>query len=220
MLDRSGGRSIPPCQYFLPNNATELELLTGALKSVELGVFISLADSLPPTDTLATILLSNIATVSAKQKGLLYTETNPNATLQPFETVASETWAYNFVSTFVQPGSCALDLPVPILPMLTVNNKTITHAQPGTNVTIGWDVAGRAAASRSGKPLFVAWVNQVNPPLLTRLTTLGDGWGTTKVPLGLLGTAFAVLTAQPEVKGINELTDATLAGPIFFNIGL
>jgi hypothetical protein len=220
LLFRSGGELVPPCQYLLPRNSTELVLLMGALKSVELGVFMFLAESLPPTDTSASILLSSIASVAANQKTLLRTYTNPNASMEPFETPASGTWAYNFVLEYVQPGSCALELPFPILPMLTMNNKTAVHVQPGTNVTIGWDVAGRAAASKSGKPLFIAWVNQVNPLVFTSLETLGDGIGTTSVPPKLGGTSFAVLTAQPGLGSINELTEATLAGPVVVSLML
>lgn len=192
----------------------------GALKSVELGVFMSLSESLPPSDTSASILLSSIASVAAKQNALLRTYTNRNASIESFDTPSSGTWAYNVALEFVQPGSCALELPLPILPMLAMNNKTAGHASPGANATFSWDVAGRSAASRSGKPLFVAWVNQVGLPVFTSLTTLGDGIGTTRVPLGLSGTAFAVLTAQPGLTTIDELTDATLAGPVVVSLQL
>ncbi|KAJ4330518.1 hypothetical protein N0V95_010042 [Ascochyta clinopodiicola] len=218
LLHRSGGQDVPACRYLLPSNTTELVMLMGALKSVELGVFMSLSDSLPPSDTSASVLLSSIASVAAKQYALLRTYTSRNASIEPFDTPSSGTWAYNVALGFVQPGSCALELPLPILPMLTMNNRIAGYAWPGANATFGWDVAGRSAASRSGKPLFVAWVNQVDAPVFTPLTLHGDGFGTTRVPLGLSGTAFAVLTAQPGLTTIDELTDATLAGPVVVNL--
>lgn len=209
---------MPPCQYLLPSNTTEMTLLMGALKSVEVGVLISLAESLSPTDTSATIVLSSIASVAARQNALLRAYTRSNASIASFETPLSGTWAYNLALGYVQPGSCAVELPVPILPMLFLNNKTAGFARPNTSVTFTWDAAGRAAASRSGKPLFIGWVNQVDVPMYTSLTALGDGLGTTDVPPGLSGTAFAVLTAQPGLASIDELTEATLAGPVVVSL--
>jgi hypothetical protein len=214
LLSRARGEPVPSCQYLFPSNSTELVWLMDALKSVELGVLISLAESLPPTDTSATFLLSSIASVAAKQMTLLHVYSNSNVSMGSFDTPTSATWAYNFILEYVQPGSCALSLPFPILPVLTVNNNTVGYARPGTNVTVGWDAAGRSAASRLGKPLFVGWVNQVDPPSFSPLEMLGDGLGTTAIPSGLSGTAFAVLTAQPELTSIDELTEATVAGPV------
>ncbi|KAF1952098.1 hypothetical protein CC80DRAFT_508435 [Byssothecium circinans] len=203
LLSRSRGEDVPPYQYTLPDNGTELVLLMGALKSVELGVLMSLAEALPPTDTSATILLSSIASVAARQNALLHSYGNAGASTESFETPASGVWAYNFALEYTQPGSCALELPLAILPRFTMNSKPAGYARPGTNVTFGWDAAG---------------MRLVDPPSFTPLMPLGDGLGTTSVPLGLSGTAFAVLTAQPGLTGINELTEATLAGPVVLRL--
>lgn len=220
LLRRSGGEHVPSCQYSAPGNATELVSLMAVLKSIELGVFMSLAESLPPTDTPATVLLSSMASVAAKQNALLHTHTVSNASIESFETPSSAAWAYNLVLGYVQPGSCAVELPLPILPTLTMNDRTVGYARPGTEVTFSWDAAGRAAATRSGKPLFVGWVNQLDAPVFTSLTVLGDGSGTTRIPPRLSGTAFAVLTAQPELTSTDELTAATLAGPVVVSLTL
>jgi hypothetical protein len=185
----------------------------GALKSINLGVLMTMAESLPPTDSTAAIVLSSIASVDAKHVALLQAYTQSNASKQAFDTPASETWAYNFALEHVQPGSCSLELPLPILPKLTMNYKTTGYVQPGTNVTVEWDTAARSAASRSGNPLFVAWVNQVNLPTFTSLEELSKGSGSTLVPVELLGTTFAVLTAQ-KLTTIGDLTEVTLAGPV------
>jgi hypothetical protein len=218
LLSRARGEQVPSCRYLFPSNSTELVWLMDALKSVELGVLISLADSLPPTDTSATILLSSIASVAAKQITLLRTYTNSNVSMGSFDTPTSGTWAYNFILGYIQPGSCALDLPYPILPVLTLNNNTFGYARANTNVTVGWDAAGRSAASRLGKPLFVAWVNQVDLPSFSPLDMLSDNFGTTIIPAGLSGTAFAVLTARTGLTTIEELTEATVAGPIVIQL--
>ncbi|KAF9728404.1 late sexual development protein [Paraphaeosphaeria minitans] len=205
LLRRSGGEHVPPCQYSAPGNATELVTLMAVLKTIELGVFMSLTESLPPTHTPATILLSSIASAAAKQNALLHTHTVSNASIESFETPSSAAWAYNLALGYVQPGSCAVELPLPILPTLTMNDRTVGYARPGTEVTFSWDAAG---------------VNQLDVPVYTSLAALGDGSGTTRVPLGLSGTAFAVLTAQPELTSIDELTAATLAGPVVVSLTL
>ncbi|KAL5370762.1 hypothetical protein PMIN02_013054, partial [Paraphaeosphaeria minitans] len=138
LLRRSGGEHVPPCQYSAPGNATELVTLMAVLKSIELGVFMSLAESLPPTDTPATVLLSSMASVASKQNALLHTHTVSNASIESFETPSSAAWAYNLALGYVQPGSCAVELPLPILPTLTMNDRTVGYARPGTEVTFSW----------------------------------------------------------------------------------
>jgi hypothetical protein len=190
-----------------------------AFKTVELGVFITLAESLPPTDTSTAIVLSSIASVDARQTALLHAHNNASTEMVPFDTPVSETWAYNFALEYVQPGSCNIELAYPILPTLTVNDKIVESIQPGENVKLSWGVAGQFAAARSGKPLFVAWTNQLSAPFMSPVVRLGDGLGTTMVPQGLSGTAFAILTSQPERTSIDDLTEATLAGPVAVSFG-
>jgi hypothetical protein len=40
----------------------------------------------------------------------------------------------------------------------------------------------------------------------------------TVVPAKLSGTAFAVMTTQPGLEDIDELTQATIAGPVILNV--
>jgi hypothetical protein len=191
-----------------------MTLVMSALKSVEVGVFMSLSESLAPADTSAAIVLSSMASVAARQSALLHAYTKSNASIASFETPLSDKLAYNLALNYVQPGSCPIEQPIPILPTLFMNGRTAGYAQPNSNVTFAWDAAGRAAASRSGKPLFIGWMNQVDLPIYTSLTALGDGTATAAVPLGLSGTAFAVLTAQPGLTSVGDLTEAALAGPV------
>jgi hypothetical protein len=212
MLNRTGSPDVPACAYVLPSNASEMLLLVSTLKSIEVGAFLSLATSLAPDDTPAAIVLSSMATVAARQNGILRANTNENASTASFETLISGTLAYNLAQSYVQPGSCAIELPIHNLPALYLNNRVAVSVRPNASVTLKWDAAGKAAASRSGKELFVGWINQVEAPQYTRLKPFGDGVGTTDVP-GLSGTVFAVLTAQPGLN-LADLTDATLAGPV------
>ncbi|KAH7061016.1 hypothetical protein BKA63DRAFT_196923 [Paraphoma chrysanthemicola] len=218
MLHRAGSLVVPPCEYELPASVLERSLLMGALKSVEGGVFMSLAESLASEDTAAAITLSSIAGVAASQNAVLRAQANLNISIASFETPLSETWAYNFALKYVRPGSCVVELPIPILPTLSINGEVSAYVRANSNVTLAWDAAAQAAASRSGKTLHIGWVNQVDNPVYTSVLVMGNGRGRVQVPPGLAGTAIAVLTAQPGLAGIEDLTEATLAGPVVVNL--
>jgi hypothetical protein len=218
MLYRSGNPDIPPCKYILPKNSTEISLLMSALKSIEVGAFMSLAESLPSEDTSIALLLSSMASVAARQNAMLQASAKLNTSMASFETPLSAPWAYNLALNYVQPGTCTVELPYSILPRLSVADKTIANARSNDSITFVWDNAARIAAARSGKPLFIGWVNQIDSPIYTSLTALGDGSGMTVVPAKLSGTAFAVMTTQPGLEDMEDLTEATIAGPVILNV--
>lgn len=205
---------MPPCQYRIPDNHTERAKAMSVFKTVEGGVLMSLAESLGPEDTAAAVILSSMSSVAARQNALLRPFAVPNASVASFDTPMPDVWAYNIALTYVLPGSCAVEQRLPLLPTLLVENGVIATARPGDDVTFAWDAAARAAAARSGRPLFIGWLNQVDAPVYSAVSPLGDGRGTTKAPSELSGTAFAVLTAQPGLTTMQDLTDATLAGPV------
>lgn len=188
------------------------------LKSVETGVLLSLTKSLLSEDSPAVDVLSSMGGVAAKQSAVLHARVNRNADVASFETPVSAAWAYNLAQSFTLPGSCAVELPIVNLPPLSLNGRYTANVQSNASVTFAWDAAGRAAASRSGKQLFIGWMNQVDTPIYTPVVALSDGSGTTEVPSGLSGTAFAALTAQPGLVSLEELTQATLAGPVVVNL--
>ncbi|RYN28590.1 hypothetical protein AA0114_g12438 [Alternaria tenuissima] len=211
MLNQSGNVDVPPCDYDLPSNVTELSFLMVTLKSINLGVFMSMAEA---ADGPVAILLSSIASIDAKHIALLSEHTHRNASGQSFDTPATPAWAYNFALEYARPGSCSVQLPLPVLPKLMMNKKTSGYVRPGTNVSIEWDAAARFAVDQVGDRVFVAWVNQVAQPIFTPLTLFDESSGSTMVPPSLSGTAFAVLTTQPKLTSITDLSAATLAGPV------
>jgi hypothetical protein len=210
--------AVPPCEYDLPATAPGIGLLMSTLKSVEVGVLMTLIEPLVSEDTSAFNLLSGMAGVAARQNTVLRAQANRNTSIASFETSLPARLAYNFLLNYIRAGSCLVELPIPILPTMSVNGSVAAYAQANGNVTFAWDVAGKAAAARSGKSLHIGWINQVDNPIYTPITALGDGRGTTRVPPELVGTAVAVLTAQPGLTSIQDLTDATLAGPVIFNL--
>ncbi|ENI03155.1 hypothetical protein COCC4DRAFT_200607 [Bipolaris maydis ATCC 48331] len=148
LLLQSGNIDVPSCQYDLPKNITELSFLMVTLKSINLGVFMSMAEA---AERPVAILLSSIASVEAKHIALLSDHTHHNASAQSFDTPATPAWAYNIALQYSQPGSCSVQLPLPILPKLTINNHTFAHVQPGAKVSVEWG----AAAGLSGTAFAV-----------------------------------------------------------------
>ena len=187
-------------------------------KIVEGGVLMWLAETLSPEDTSVAVMLSSMSSVAARQNAQLRSFAVPNASVASFDTPMPDVWAYNIALTFVVPGTCAVEQRLPILPTLSVADSVMATALPGDEVTFTWDAAARAAAARSGRPLFIGWVNQVSAPMYSAVSPLGDGRATTKVPSELSGTAFAVLTAQPGLASMQELMEATLAGPVVVSL--
>lgn len=187
-------------------------------KTVEGGVLMWLAESLSPEDTSVAVMLSSMSSVAARQNAQLRLLAVPNASVSSFDTPLPDAWAYNIALTFVVPGTCAVEQRLPLLPTLSIANSVIATVLPGDEVIFMWDAAARVAVARSGRPLFIGWLNQVNAPVYSAVTPLGDGRGTTKVPPELSGTAFAFLTAQPGLVSMQDLTEVTLAGPVVVNL--
>ena len=52
----------------------------------------------------------------------------------------------------------------------------------------------------------------------TSVLALGDNRGTARMPPEFAGLAVAVLTAQPGLTSTEDLTDATLAGPVIVHV--
>lgn len=215
---QAGGSSVPPCKYIFPSNHTEMAAAMSIFKAAEGGMLMSIAETMEPEDTPAAVLLSSMASVAARQNALLHSFVAPNLSLASFDTPMSDVWAYNLALTYVSPGSCKVEQRLPLLPTLSAETGIATTAWPGRNLTFIWDAAAQAAASRSGNPLFIGWVNQVNAPIYSVLVPLGDGRGTTRIPNDLSGTAFAVLTTQPGLQTMQDLTEATLAGPVVVSL--
>lgn len=136
MLYRTGSANITPCKYILPDNTTDMLLLMSTLKTVEVGVFMSLAESLPTEATSAAILLSSMGSIAAAQNAFLGVYASPSTRTAPFNTPLSATLAYNLAWKYVQPGSCNVELPVPLLPTLSISDSVVGHASTNSTVTL------------------------------------------------------------------------------------
>lgn len=80
-----------------------------------------------------------------------------------------------------------------------------------------WDPTQMPFVVEEGKQLLVGWVNQMNVPIYTPLAITSQGRGTSNVPQGMNGIAFAVITTQ-RYENVNDLALGTLAGPVLVPI--
>jgi hypothetical protein len=209
---------IPPCNYSFPVNCTEQFFeLADIITSVGIGAAIGLADRLAVTDPLLVKSVSSILAVESRHDAFFrHIEGEvPNPT--PFDTGISDLWAYNFALSFIVPGSCSVEVPLPILPTLTVSN--VTDSSPTNETTNGslqeftWDPTQMTFVAEAGKQLLVGWVNQLDVPVYTPLNITVKGQGTAPVPQEMNGVVFAVVTTQ-QPDNVNDLALATLAGPV------
>jgi hypothetical protein len=165
----------------------------------------------------------------------------------PFNTGINDIWAYNLALSFIVPGSCPVEVPVPVLPKLTVaqpvtalyanNTSNLQYANPTSNLPyanntsnlsyanstnsaalqFSWDPAQMSFVVEEGKQLLVRWVNQINVPVYTPLSIITKGSGTASPPQGLNGVTFAILTTQ-RYDSVNDLSLKTLAGPVIIPV--
>lgn len=135
----------------------------------------------------------------------------------PFDTGSNDIWAYNTALSFIVPGSCPIEVPLPVLPRLTVAQQATASNMNNTNGTalqqeFTWDPTQMPFVVEEGKELFVGWVNQANIPTYTYLSITSQGTGTSTMPRQMNGVAFAVITTG-QYNNINDLAFGTLAGP-------
>lgn len=80
-------------------------------------------------------------------------------------------------------------------------------------VDFTWDATQVAFVFEEGKQLLIGWVNQLNAPVYTELNITSPGKGSSLVPEGMNGGAFAVVTTQ-RYDTVHELGFGMSAGPV------
>ncbi|KAH8799665.1 ferritin-like domain-containing protein [Xylogone sp. PMI_703] len=209
---------IPACNYSFPVNSTEQFFeLADIITSVGIGAAIGLAESLAVTDPELVKSVSSILTVESRHDAFFRHIVGEVPNPSPFDTGISDIWAYNLAHSFIVPGSCSIEVPLPILPTLTVSDASCSIPTNSTGNELlrefTWDPTQMTFVAEAGKQLLVGWVNQLNVPLYTPLNITVKGKGTAPVPQGMNGVAFAAVTTQ-EPDNTNDLALATLAGPV------
>jgi len=221
LLKGNNAADIAPCQYNFPiTDETSFLALANIITSVGISALVGLADGVSTSDPQLEATIASIIPVESRHDAFFRLTAGevPNPTT--FETKISAVWAFNLALDFIIPNTCS-NLPqffssIPIFPDLgiigygapsfanpTAPGKLIFQVGQPNMLPQGWN---------SGK-LYMAWVNQANTPAYTPVTVQGTELHADVQP-GMFGIAYAALTNQNTATNIDDLTKATLAGPI------
>lgn len=221
LLEHYNAEPIPPCNYSFPVNSTQgFFELADKITSVGIGSTISLAKRLAVTDPFLIQSVSSILTVESRHDAFFRHIEGKSPNPAPFDTGISDIWAYNLALLFIVPGSCPVEIALPTLPTLNVSESTYPRLANSTEPPLRefeWNPAQMTFVAEAGKQLLVGWVNQLNEPVYTSLNIIVEGKGTTAVPPGMNGAAFAVVTTQ-QPDNTDDLALATLAGPVLLTL--
>jgi len=222
LLQGNGAQSVAPCQYNFPvTDETSFFALGNIITTVGIGALIGLQDSLSTTDPELMATVGSILPVESRHDAFFRMTAGeiPNPTV--FETEISGAWAYNLGLDFTVAGSCP-NLPssitsLPVFPDLGIvgygGPSFATPNSPGKLIFQVGQPSMLPQGWNSGA-LYMAWVNQDNVPAYTPVTVDQNQQLHADVQPGMFGIAFAALTNQNTATNINDLTKATLAGPI------
>ena len=192
--------------------------------SVGIGAYLGGALDLMDNATLLTDA-GSILTVESRHDAFLRAGADASPFPTPFDTSLSAVFAYNLAYMFVV--ECPQPLPLILLPKLMVttdlppaNATDVTPSNPaspvgpGEMLTFEFDPTTFFVPVSSTEPLYIAFINQVIPTVFAPLTMTSATTGTTTVPAGVSGVAFAVLTTFSGGLTTAALTSyGTLAGP-------
>jgi Ferritin-like domain len=136
VLSSYKARRIPPCNYSFPVSSTkELFGFANYISSVGISATIGLSQRLAVTDPSLVRLVSSILTIKSRHDASLRDIQDEVPNPAPFDTGIGDTWAYNTALSFVVPGSCPVEIPIPILPRLTVTQATVAPYANSSNTT-------------------------------------------------------------------------------------
>ncbi|KAH8653981.1 ferritin-like domain-containing protein [Tricladium varicosporioides] len=218
LLETYNAALVPPCNYSFPVNSTkEFFELANIITSVGIGATIGLAERLAVTDPLLIQSVSSILTVESRHDAFFRHLEGKVPNPAPFDTGISDIWAYNLALSFIVPGSCCIEIPLPILPTLSVSDPITANSTKSSLREFEWDPAQMTFVTEASKQLLVGWVNQLNTPVYTPLNITAKGKGTAAAPPGMNGAAFAVVTTQ-QPDTTDDLALATLAGPVVLTL--
>ncbi|KAK2020741.1 hypothetical protein LX32DRAFT_576468, partial [Colletotrichum zoysiae] len=176
ILQAAGEEPPRPCRYRAVSGDMNSLLSVGRdIKSLGVSAALAIAESVAAADQTLLPGLLSIAATEARHSALLEAAHGSPPSPSAFETALPEVWAYNLALRFVIPGSCQASPPLPILPSL---GYRMVDGVPA----FSWDPEQAPVAQEEGKPLFIAWVNQLGPPAYTSLAMTGASNGTAALP--------------------------------------
>jgi hypothetical protein len=133
LLNSYNTTPIPPCNYSFPVDSTKRFLeLADVITSVGIGAIIGLTERLAVMDPVLVRTVSSTLTVESRHDAFFRSIRGEVPNPAPFDTGISDIWAYNLALSFIVPGSCPAELPLPILPRLAVTQPAVA---PFANAT-------------------------------------------------------------------------------------
>jgi hypothetical protein len=228
LLKGNGAPDVQPCEYDFPITDEKSFLALGSvITNVGIGALLALSEGLSETDAGIESTIASIIPVESRHDAFfrLYDGEVPNPTT--FETRISAAWAYNLALDFIVPGSCpnlasiTSVATLPIFPDLgIIGYGGPSFATPNSPGKLIFQVGTPSALPQNWNsgPLYMAWVNQGNVPAYTSVTVQGNELHADVQP-GMFGIAFAALTNQNTATNVDDLTKATLAGPLPLPLG-
>ena len=190
--------------------------LANMVTTVGIGAYLGGSTLLTDNTTLLSTA-GSIVTNEARHDAYLRTGAGASPFPTPYDTALTAVWAYSLASMFIV--SCPDPLPlVPLPKLMAVSPMPPNNLQPptpaGTKVTFHWDPSTFFVSVDPSAPLYIAWINQVSPPVFEEVSSCGTGCGTVPVPNGVGGVAFSVLTTFSGGLDPMQLSQfGTLAGP-------
>jgi hypothetical protein len=130
---------VSPCSYsFSIRSWDDFVSLAQHITTVGIGVLIGLTSDLAETEPSLVSSLSSILTVEARHDAFLLLEKNQVPNPRAFDTGIHMLWAHNLALQYIVPGSCANEVPLPILPALqAVMNSS--QQQSDSTIDFSWD---------------------------------------------------------------------------------
>ncbi|KAJ9615234.1 hypothetical protein H2200_001308 [Cladophialophora chaetospira] len=226
LLQGNGAQPVAPCEYNFPvTDEKSFLALASIITNVGIGALIDLEAGLSTTDAGLEATVGSILPVESRHDAFfrIYAKEVPNPTT--FETRISALWAFNLALDFIVPNSCK-NLPPSITGLQIFPDLGIigyggpSFATPNSPGKLIFQVGqpNMLPQGWNSRPLYMAWVNQNDVPAYTPVTVQGNELHADVHP-GMFGIAFAALTNQNTATNINDLTKATLAGPLPIPLG-
>ncbi|KAL8813783.1 MAG: hypothetical protein Q9223_006954 [Gallowayella weberi] len=210
ILTDAGKTPVPPCTYKFPyTDPVSFVDLANAITSVGIGAYLG-GGALLTDDPALLTAASSILTVEARHDAYLRAGVGGSPFPTAFDTALTSVFAYNLAQMFIV--SCPQQLPIPILPKLTV----VAPVPPpipnpptpaGTPLKFNFDPSTFFVKVDPNAPLYIALVNMVTNVTFVETTSCGTGCVTAPVPKGAMGAAFAVLTTFNGGLNENQLTE-------------
>ena len=186
------------------------------ITTVGIGAYIGGSEFLVDNTTLLTSAAS-ILSIEARHDSFLRSGIGASPFPTNFDTSLTALFAYNLAQMFIV--SCPMQLPIQILPKLSVAPSPPLNLQPptpaGTVLTFTFNPSTFLVSVSPSTPLYIAFINQMTLLYFAPLTITGTGTGTVPVPANVTGIAFAVLTTFSGGLSEDSLSSTgTLAGPV------